>query len=155
MAVQNSAGTFTDWGGLVGKGKKPKCTANDSNSGEQVERLYNARSDDATRKNRDARFLKGYYITLIKQRKHTGNPDRPHNVTTALDIEHMIEEKLHMSTMRDNQTLNSGDEISEGSDKEEERDGGLSDRSDDDAVIRNSILPPAAVDRLPTPKEII
>ncbi|KAI5814299.1 hypothetical protein BZA77DRAFT_356810 [Pyronema omphalodes] len=94
---------------------------------EVVKGVYDSRSDDATRINGDAKFLKAYYSILMKQRKPSGDPDHPENVTAALDVVHMIKEKLHVSTTYDNQTVRSRDAILQGADEGHDINGGLSD----------------------------
>ncbi|KAI5840120.1 hypothetical protein DFP73DRAFT_529575 [Morchella snyderi] len=74
---------------------------------DKVEATYNNRAGAATRESRDAKFLKRYYIDLIKSRKPRGNRQRPSNIARAYEIEAAIEERIQMATLNDDEEYES------------------------------------------------
>jgi hypothetical protein len=68
---------------------------------ERVETVYNTRSTSEGRKVRNAKFLKGQYVVLVKSRKPTGDPERPAEVIRAHEIEKAIEERIFMVSVED------------------------------------------------------
>jgi hypothetical protein len=110
---------------------------------------YNKRAEEVGRKPRDGKYLRKQFQDLLNCKKPTGDPDRPPNVTRALQIERDIEAGVGMTTVNDANPSSEDDES-----REDEEDSQTDADSEPEAPTKQAARK-TTVERLRTPREEI
>jgi hypothetical protein len=116
---------------------------------------YNKRAEEASRKSRDAKYLKKVFQDLVNCKKPTGDPDRPLNVTRAKQIERDIEAEVGMTTLNDARRNSDSASDEESEDDEEDTRAGGDSESEPEAAAKPAKPTRKTVERFRTPREEI